>query len=350
MGARSHLLEPHGDDFAWSLLEAAPDAMVIVADTGQIVYANEHAVRLFGFPADDLRGRPVEDLLPESMRAGHRDHRARYRAEPTVRPMGAGLELWARRSDGVEVPVEISLSPLHVGGETFAIAAVRDVSARVAAEAELQASRDALREAEQVVAVSADRERIARDLHDTVIQRLFGEGLNLQAALSSLDDPDRTRDRLLATIDGLDETIKELRSAIFSLQGTGRVPGGLRGRLLEVTTDATIGLGIDPRVQFDGPVETIDEDIAEQLVPVLREALANVAKHAAADHVRVELDVADRVTLTITDDGVGVPEQVIGGRGLANMTARAEELGGHLTIVNQPSGGTRLVWDVPTCP
>src|SRR4051812_40339028 len=188
MGARSHLLEALGDDFAWSLLEAAPDAMVIVAEDGCIAYANEHAIRLFGFAAGELLGRPVEDLLPESMRAAHRGHRAHYRAEPTVRPMGAGLELWARRSDGVEIPVEISLSPLQVGDETFAIAAVRDVTARVAAEAELQISRDALREAEQVVAVSSDRERIARGLHDTVIQRLFGEGLNLQAAMSGLDD------------------------------------------------------------------------------------------------------------------------------------------------------------------
>ncbi len=347
MGARSRLLEAYGDEFAWSLLEAAPDAMVIVAVSGEIAYANEHAIRLFGFDPDDLLVRSVEDLLPESMRAAHRLHRMRYREDPTVRPMGAGLDLWARRSDGTEVPVEISLSPLQLDGETFAIAAVRDITARLAADAELRASRDALREAEQVVAVSSDRERIARDLHDTVIQRLFGEGLNLQAAMSSLDDPDRTRDRLLATIDGLDETIKELRSAIFSLQASGRVPGGLRGRLLAVTTDAALGLGSEPRVQFDGPVETLDDAIADQLEPVLREALANVAKHAGATHVRVAVSVTDRVTLTITDDGVGIPDQVIGGRGVANMTARAHELGGNLTIENQPSGGVRVTWDVP---
>jgi PAS domain S-box-containing protein len=347
MGTRSPRLEAHGDDFAWSLLEAAPDAMVIVADDGEIAYANDHAIRLFGYEADDLLGRTVEDLLPESMRAAHQAHRRRYRAEPTVRPMGAGLELLARRADGAEVPVEISLSPLRIDGETYAIAAVRDISARVAAEAELQRSRDALREAEQVVAVSSDRERIARDLHDTVIQRLFGEGLNLQAALSGLDDADRTRDRLMATIDGLDETIKELRSAIFSLQGSGRVPGGLRGRILEVTTDAGIGLGFEPRVQFDGPVETMDAAVANQLVPVVREALTNVAKHAGAAQVRVAVHVGDRVTLTITDDGIGVPDQVIGGRGVANMAARAEELGGRLTIGSESGGGARLVWDVP---
>ena len=104
----------------------------------------------------------------------------------------------------------------------------------------------------------------------------------------------------------------------------------------------------EPRVQFDGPIETIDDAIAEHIVPIVREALANVAKHSRATQVRVALRVDDRVTLTITDDGDGIPEQVVGGRGVANMTARANELGGQLTIENESTGGVRLIWDVPT--
>src|SRR4051794_39882504 len=118
MGARSSLLEAHGDDFAWSLLDAAPDAIIIVADNGEIAYANDHAFELLAFDVDDLLGRPVENLLPEPLHAVHRAHRTRYRAAPTVRSMGAGLELWARRSDGTELPVEISLSPLRIGSST----------------------------------------------------------------------------------------------------------------------------------------------------------------------------------------------------------------------------------------
>ena len=98
---------------------------------------NDHAGDLFGFELEDRLGRVVDDLLPEALRAVHRAHRTRFRAEPTVRAMGAGLELWARRSDGSEFPVEISLSPLHLDDDVFVMAAVRDVTERVAADDQL---------------------------------------------------------------------------------------------------------------------------------------------------------------------------------------------------------------------
>ena len=100
--------------------------------------------------------------------------------------------------------------------------------------------------------------------------------------------------------------------AVFSLQGAASAPGGLRGRLLQVVTEATDGLGFEPRLQFDGPIETIDVHIADHLMPVLREALSNIAHHAHAGHVRVAVRVADDVTLTVSDDGVGVPAEVLG--------------------------------------
>ena len=369
MGVRSPLLKSYGDDFAWSLLDAAPDAMVIVAAPARSCSSTITPASCSGTRLEDLLGRVVEDLLPDGLRAVHRAHRTRYRAEPTVRAMGAGLELWARRSDGSQFPVEISLSPLRLGDDVFAVAAVRDITdrveaedqlhrvlhtldatddavfifdaathavlvrqrgrgppgrlrprraadddaaapepvhhrgrvpapgplparrrpassvmrqsvccartaarcpsrrrfrsaptgrdgtnlvitlarditARLEAEAELRESQDALREAEQVMAVAEDRERIAMDLHDTVIQRLFGEGLNLQAALGGVDDPDRTRARIESSIDGLDQTINELRSAMFSLQDTRPIALGLRGELLAIIAEGTDGLGI----------------------------------------------------------------------------------------------------------
>ena len=128
MGARSPLLKAFGDDFSWSLLDASPDAMVIVAGTGEVVFVNDHAGDLFGFELDDLLGRVGRGSAALGLQSVHRAHRTRYRAEPTVRSMGAGLDLWARRSDGSEFPVEISLSPLRLGDDIFAIAAVRDIS------------------------------------------------------------------------------------------------------------------------------------------------------------------------------------------------------------------------------
>jgi signal transduction histidine kinase len=217
----------------------------------------------------------------------------------------------------------------------------------LATEAELRHKQDALRDTQQALAVTEDRERIARDLHDTVIQRLFAEGLGLQAALGGVGDPQRTRARLELAIDGLDQTIRELRMAVFSLQGAASAPGGLRGRVLQVVTGATDGLGFEPRLQFDGPIETIDDRIAEQLLPVLREALSNIARHAHAKKVRVAVTVADNVTLTVADDGVGVPVEVLGGRGLNNLAERARTLGGNLAIDPQPTGGSLLTWSVP---
>ena len=170
---------------------------------------------------------------------------------------------------------------------------------------------------------------------------------NLQAALASVEDPGRTRVRLESTIDGLDQAIKDLRMAVFSLQDTGPAPRGLRGRLLEVVTDATAALGFEPRLQFDGPIETIDTRIAEHLVPVLREALSNIAHHAQARTVRVAVRAAEDVILTVSDDGIGVPEEVLGGRGLVNMTERARSMGGAFDIRPQTTGGSVLTWRVP---
>ena len=137
MGGHGSVFESTSAEFAWSLLDAAPDATVIVAGSGEILAANDHAGTLFGFELDELLGMRVEGLMAEPLRRAHRAHRTFYRADPTVRAMGAGLPLRARRHDGSEFPVEISLSPLQIGIEQYTVAAVRDISERVAAEEQL---------------------------------------------------------------------------------------------------------------------------------------------------------------------------------------------------------------------
>jgi two-component system, NarL family, sensor histidine kinase DevS len=346
MSSRSAALDALGTEFSWSLLEAAPDGMLIVDRHGEVVFVNDHAAGLLGFAGEDLLGRKVEDLMPDGARTAHRSHRARYQAAPTVRTMGAGMVLRAKRADGTDFPVEISLSPLSMNDETYTVAALRDVTDRIEAEQELRRSQDALRDAEQVLALADDRERIARDLHDTVIQRLFGAGLQLQATSTGADE--RTRERLQATITDLDETIKELRAAIFALQGPGPNPHGVRGRLVEVIADAGAGLGFEPRLQFDGPIETMDAPVVTHVEAVLREAVTNVARHADADHVRISISLDhDEVVLVVVDDGRGVPDGVVGGRGLVNLAGRAHDLGGSFTIGPDPDGGSRLEWRAP---
>ena len=198
------------------------------------------------------------------------------------------------------------------------------------------------------MALLEDRERIARDLHDTVIQRLFATGLRLQGAARLAQRPEVT-ERILQSVDDLDLTVKHIRTAIFGLEATRRAAGGLRQRILSLASEAAGALGFDPHVVFDGPVDTVGEDVATQLLAVLREALTNVARHASASRVDVEVVANGDVTLRVSDDGRGLPtEPRAGGRGMQNMAARASDLGGSMLAKPGPEGGTVLEWRVPT--
>jgi signal transduction histidine kinase len=216
----------------------------------------------------------------------------------------------------------------------------------------------------EALALAADRERIARELHDTVIQRLFATGLALQSVVPITEVP-AVRKQILETVADLDETIRQIRTTIFSLEPPPETAPSLRARLLEITSDAARGLGFEPEVRFAGPVDAVvPEPIGREILVVAREALANVARHAHARHVEVRLAVDGgesaaggapaAVILSVTDDGVGVDEAVIrggrshrGGRGLRNMRERAEALGGVFSIQPADGGGTLLEWRVP---
>jgi PAS domain S-box-containing protein len=160
------------DDVRAGLLEAAPDAILAVTAEGRIALVNAQAVRLFGYPRDELIGQPIEVLVPERARSGHPDHRERYLHDPRPRPMGAGMQLAARRRDGSEFPAEISLSAIDVGNDGVLVAvAVRDVSDRIRAEAKFRGLLEAAPDA--MVGVDADGRII---LVNTQAERLFGYG------------------------------------------------------------------------------------------------------------------------------------------------------------------------------
>jgi signal transduction histidine kinase len=195
-----------------------------------------------------------------------------------------------------------------------------------------------------------DRERIAADLHDTVIQRLFATGLALQGTVRAISPPEAAG-RVEEAVGDLDETIRQIRSTIFALQAP-RLPGrGLRAEILSLATEAAATLRFEPRLQLDGPLDSaVDDDIATQLISVLREGLSNVVRHAHASLVRVTVRVADGyVQAEILDDGVGPGRGARpGGRGLVNLAHRAQTLGGHMTVAPGPEGkGTLLTWRVP---
>jgi len=205
-----------------------------------------------------------------------------------------------------------------------------------------------LHERVRSLGVTEERERIARDLHDTVIQRVFATGLGLQASLSMADNPELKR-RIEAAIADLDDTIREVRTTIFSLEPPPNAERGARARVLEVCGEAGRSLGFEPEVRFVGPIDRrVPDSTVRQLLAALREALSNAARHAQARHVEVELSVDDNLHLRVLDDGVGLDRaSVAPGKGLPNMAERAEALGGSFLLRHRPEGGTEVSWKVP---
>jgi PAS domain S-box-containing protein len=336
------LTESLDDELAWALLEDAPDGIVLADESGRILLVNRRTEELFGYERGELLGRPVEQLVPEPRRGTHRAHRARYRAEPHPRAMGAGLELRGRRADGTEFPVEISLSPVRREGTLRIVATVRDITERLRSEARQQA-------AEQQLRLVEDRERLARDLHDVVIQRLFATGMAAQSLQARIDDPALAA-RAVAIVDDLDQTIREIRTAIFALQKPADAARtGLRGAILDVVDAERPALGFVPHVVFDGVIDETSDATAQQLLAILRESLSNAARHSDARTVEIEVRAeGPTVTLRVGDDGRGMPaEAAASGNGLRNMAARAESVGGVCTVSPRAGGGTEVECRLP---
>jgi PAS domain S-box-containing protein len=453
------------DELIWGLVDAAPDGMVMADQEGRILLVNRQLEEQFGYERSELLGKSVEELLPDQLRQAHRAHRTRYAAEPRTRPMGTQLALLGQRKDGSSFPVEVSLSPLHSESGLLVVAAVRDITARLAAEAEsrrihelLDATRDGvfifevdtlrfsyvnqgaveqvgysrealltmtplhiaprftesdlrerlrplatghvsstmfttvhrrqdgldvpvevivqasaptvghegqsfvalvrdisdrveaearLRDAAQEMHLLADRERIGRDLHDSVVQRLFAAGMTLQSVASIAGDREDIAHRVNDVVDELDTTIREIRTAIYKLQPQAERRPGLRSEVLAVIEHERDALATEPRIHFDGVLDVVADDIAAHLLATLREALSNVARHAAAGNVDVTIEAGENLTLRVADDGVGIADEPDRGNGLNNMATRAEQLGGTFQIAAGPTGGCILEWKVP---
>jgi PAS domain S-box-containing protein len=329
-------------------VELAPDGVLIVDHAGTIVYANRSICVLAG--TDALVGTGVDRLVPAPMRRRHAQLRRGYVAAPTQRPMGAGLDLSLERADGSTVPVEISLSPFEhhtwsTAREAFVIVAIRDISDRLENERRLNVAHEQL-------SLVTERERIGRDLHDVVLQHLYGMGLSTQAIATTADAD--TAARLEAVVDEVDRIISEVRTIVFTLGPAGR-RGALGQELADVVAQASRVLGFTPALRVEGPVDTVlSAEIRTEMVASMREALGNVARHARATQASVVVElVDDTVVMTVVDNGVGPPPDpavVHGGHGLNNLTARAAAFGGTCTLSARDPGegsGAVLRWSAP---
>ncbi|WP_067429728.1 sensor histidine kinase [Nocardioides jensenii] len=203
-----------------------------------------------------------------------------------------------------------------------------------------------VREDQHRLTLFEDRDRIARDLHDLVIQRLFAVGLGLQS-LSRLADNPQIATRLATAVDDLDATIKDIRRTIFAL-GSMDDSTDVQVEVQRIVDRAAETLGFRPSLRFEGPVRTrIRPAVVPDLLAVLGEALSNAARHAEADTVDVRVAAGDEILLRVRDDGRGLPEGVTES-GLLNMKQRAERLGGHCAITSRSDDGTTVEWSVPS--
>ncbi len=253
---------------------------------------------------------------------------------------GPALVLPLRATDAV-AGVVVVLRP--AGSIPFSVEQL-DMMAAFADQAalawQLASSQRRMRELDVVT----DRDRIARDLHDHVIQRVFAVGLSLQGTMQRARSAE-VRQRLAGIVDDLQEIIGEIRTTIFDLHGTSSTVTRLRQRLDNAVTQFA-GSGLHTTVQFVGPLSVVDAVLADHAEAVVSEAVSNVVRHAKATTLRVQVKVEDELCIEVVDNGCGIPE-IITSSGLANLRQRAEQAGGTFSTESAPGGGTVLHWCAP---
>jgi signal transduction histidine kinase len=259
-----------------------------------------------------------------------------------IDPLHAGPVIFVALSSEAEKVGVLSISN-RKGGRTFDAEDLRVVES-FARQAAIAVDLARTRAEVDRLQLIDDRERIARDLHDTVVQRLFATGMTLQAATPGADAATATR--LTSAVDEIDGVIRDIRSTIFAL--AAQQTRGVRAEVLSLVFDAAERASFEPRVHFDGAIDhMLSNDLAAQVLAVTRELLSNTARHAGATRVDVRLTASDDVMLEVTDDGAGIAAAQTRRSGLANLAQRAESLGGSFEVDSAPGEGTRVTWRVP---
>jgi signal transduction histidine kinase len=202
------------------------------------------------------------------------------------------------------------------------------------------------REHARALSILADRERIAHDLHDQVIQRLFAIGMDLQGTIARAHSPE-VIDRLNRTVDDLQATIEDIRTTIFQLQSPTERDGGFRRRMQNLIADLTQNRNIVTSLQMSGPMTAVGPELAQHAEAVVAEAVSNAVRHSGATRLTIEVTAADELSIDVRDNGHGIPAENQRQSGLANMRRRAEHVGGKCSFTSPPEGGTVVHWIAP---
>jgi signal transduction histidine kinase len=327
-----------GADVAW-LVVGPPEHLELRATSGPSVSLR------------DLRDVPLEKSLSrevvETGEAVSTEDMTRDRRAVTMDHIPG----WPTIEPAIVVPLRTGsdvAGALALGWTTEHVEAYHAVDPRLPAgfaeQAALALQVMRAREAEQRLALFEDRDRIGRDLHDLVIQRLFAVGLSLQSVSHMIETP-QVRQRVKSAVDDLDVTIKDIRRSIFAL-GTGEAAADIQTEVTRLVDRAAVTLKFRPTLEIQGPVRTlVSEEVAPHLLAVLGEALSNAARHSGASRIEVRVSAGDGLDLVVADNGGGLPDD-LQESGLRNIRDRARRLGGSCTLQSS-ADGTTLTWSVP---